>query len=134
MLQVVQKITETPPTQVQCNTSETESPIPPATFLGTQGSLHMGAGLPPVPAKLVDGIEAGEFVDMAELLPDKLGFSKTTLNNDQARPSKPRRRTVTNRVDTVFCYIHGSGLQEATRAHARLAGLYDTHYRGQHGI
>ena len=137
MLQEVQQITETPPTQAQRNTSETESPIPPATFLGTQRSLHMGAGLPPVPAKLVARIEAGEFVDMAELLPNKLGFSKTTLNDDQARPSKSRRRTVINILEWTQCfatYVHGSGLQEATRAHARPAGLYNTHYRGQHGI
>ena len=104
MLQEVQQITETPPTQAQRNTSETESPIPPATFLGTQRSLHMGAGLPPVPAKLVARIEAGEFVDMAELLPDKLGFSKTTLNDDQARPSKPRRRRVTNILEWTQCF------------------------------
>ena len=64
----------------------------------------MGAGLPPVPAKLVVRIEAGEFVDMAKLLPDKLGFSKTTLNDDQARPSKPRRRTVTNILEWTQCF------------------------------
>ena len=104
MLQEVQQITETPPTQAQRNTSETKSPISPATFLGTQRSLHMGTGLPPVPAKLVSRIEAGEFVDMAELLPDKLGFSKTTLNDDQVRPSKPRCRTVTNILEWAQCF------------------------------
>ena len=104
MLQEVQQITETLPIQVQRNTSETESPFPPSTFLGTERSLHMGAGLPPVPTKLVARIEAGEFVDMAELLPDKLGFSKATLNDDQARPSKPRRRTVTNILEWTQCF------------------------------
>ena len=49
----------------------------------------MGAGLPPVPARLVTRVEAGEFIDMAELAPDKLGFSKSTLTDDQAKPSKP---------------------------------------------
>ena len=101
MLQEVQQITETPPTQAQRNTSETESPVPPATFLGTERSLHMRAGLPPVPAKLVARIEAGEFEDMAD---DKLGFSKTTLNNDQARPSKPGCRIVTNILEWTQCF------------------------------
>ena len=85
MLQEVQQITETPPNQAQRNTSETESPIPPTTFLETERSLHMGVGLPPIPAKLVARIEAREFVDMAELLPDKLGFSK--LHSTMTRPS-----------------------------------------------
>ena len=104
MLQKVQQITETPPTQAQRNTLETESPVPPTTFLGTERSLHMGAGLPLIPAKLVARIEAGVFVDMTELLPNKLGFSKTTLNDDQARPSKPRYRTVTNILEWTQCF------------------------------
>ena len=82
MLQDVHQITENPPTQTQCNTSQTKSPIPPAVFLGTERNLSMGAGLPPIPTKLVTRIEGGEFVDMAKLLPDKLGFAKNTLNDD----------------------------------------------------
>ena len=35
-----------------------------------------GAGLPPVPSKLVTRIEAGEFIDMGELLPDCVGISR----------------------------------------------------------
>ena len=38
------------------------------------GGIHMGRGLPPILAKLVARIEVGEFIDMAKLLPDKLGF------------------------------------------------------------
>ena len=38
--------------------------------------VMIGAGLTPIPAKLVSKIEAGEFVDMAELLPDKFGIAK----------------------------------------------------------
>ena len=33
--------------------------------------ITIGAGLPPVPQKLVSRIQAGEYVDMAELLPDQ---------------------------------------------------------------
>ena len=32
--------------------------------------LCITAGLPPIPPRLVTRIEVGEFVDMAELLPD----------------------------------------------------------------
>ena len=37
--------------------------------------LFIGAGLPPVPQKLVQRIQAGEYVDMSELLPDRLGVN-----------------------------------------------------------
>lgn len=35
--------------------------------------LSIGAGLPPVPQKPVKRIQAGEFIDMSKLLPDRLG-------------------------------------------------------------
>ena len=47
--------------------------------------LCIGAGLPPIPPRLVIRIEAGEFIDMAELLPDHLGLA-TTLT--LPKPSK----------------------------------------------
>ena len=47
--------------------------------------LCIGAGLPPIPPRLVTRIEAGEFIDMAELLPDQLGPA-TTLT--LPKPSK----------------------------------------------
>lgn len=43
-------------------------------------------------------------MDMAELLPDKLGFLKTTLNDDQARPSKPQCKTITNILVCTECF------------------------------
>ena len=36
-------------------------------------TVALGAGLPPVFFKLVVRIEAGEFIDMGELLPDHVG-------------------------------------------------------------
>ena len=50
--------------------------------------VMIGAGLPPIPAKLVSKIEAGEFVDMAELLPDRFGIAKSRPGDESARPSK----------------------------------------------
>ena len=125
MLQDVHQITENPPTQTQCNTSQTKSPIPPAVFLGTERNLCMGAGLPPI---LIKPITTGEFMDMTELLPDKLGFAKNTLNDDQAKPSKPLYKTVTNILEWTQYFTTYMAV------YARHAGLFDIHYRGQHGI
>ena len=36
-------------------------------------SVSVGAGLPPVPSRLVKQIESGAFVEMTELLPERLG-------------------------------------------------------------
>ena len=35
--------------------------------------VTIGAGLPPVPAKVVSRTGAGEYINMTELLPDRLG-------------------------------------------------------------
>jgi len=49
-------------------------------------SVTLGAGLPPVPPKLVAKIEAGEFIDMGELLPDCVGITRS--DNPGKVPSK----------------------------------------------
>ena len=40
-------------------------------------TVALGADLPPVPSKLVARIEAGEFIDMGELLSDCVGISRS---------------------------------------------------------
>ena len=50
------------------------TPIKAAPNLPTT-RVSLRAGLPPVPAKLVSKIEAGEFIDMGKLLPDCVGIS-----------------------------------------------------------
>ena len=74
MLQDVQETSYSLHSQTQQHNTETGQPIPPTTLSAREGEAHMGAGLPPVPARLVTRIEAGEFIDMAELVPDKLGL------------------------------------------------------------
>ena len=67
----------------------------------------IGAGLPPVPRKLVNRIQVGEFIDMAELLPDRMGISSTPLfsgEKDDKQPTKTKRRQVTNILEWVQCY------------------------------
>ena len=69
--------------------------------------LSIGAGLPPVPRKLVTRIQAGEFVDMAELLPDCMGITSTPSflsDKDEKQPFKTKRRQVTNITEWVQCY------------------------------
>ena len=43
----------------------------------------IGAEFPPIPSKLVFKIEAGEFADMAELLPDRLGVVRSLAQDNQ---------------------------------------------------
>ena len=69
--------------------------------------LSIGAGLPPVPRKLVNRIQAGEFVDMAELLPDRMGINTAPLfaeEKDDKQPTKTKWRQVTNILEWVHCY------------------------------
>lgn len=69
--------------------------------------LSIGAGLPPVPRKLVTRIQAGEFVDIAELLPDRMGVTSTpsfSSDKDEKQPLKMKRRQVTNIMEWVQCY------------------------------
>ena len=59
--------------------------------------LCIGAGLLP---RLVTRIEAGEFIDMAELLPDHLGPATT---EPLPKPSK-RRHNVSNILEWIRCF------------------------------
>ena len=74
-----------------------EEGTPPAATIkeaGTKEShdsmFFIGAGLPPVPRKLVDRIQTGEFVDMAELLPDHTGVSASPQFDLKKRKGPPR--------------------------------------------
>ena len=56
----------------------------------------IGAGLLLVPKKLVSRIEAGEFIEMAELLLDHIGTAGMRTGDDQSRISRSRCKVVTN--------------------------------------
>ena len=69
--------------------------------------LSVGAGLPPVPRKLVNRIQTGKFVDMAELLPERMGVTSAPLfadDKDEKQPVKTKRRQVTNILEWVQRY------------------------------
>ena len=44
-----------------------------------------GVGLPLVPSKLVQKIESGQFIEIAELLPEKLAFSEFEEDAEKGR-------------------------------------------------
>ena len=51
----------------------------------TEAHVTIGARFPPIPAILVAKIEAGDFVDMAELLPDRWGITKSSASDELYR-------------------------------------------------
>ena len=64
------------------------------------GSALLGTSYPPVPCKLVKKITDGEFVEMADLLLDKLASSG---DNELTKSSK-KRRIVTDIIEWVRCF------------------------------
>ena len=64
----------------------------------------MGAGNPSVPEKIISRIEAGECIEMAELLSDRLGSAGMTAGEDQTRVRRSRRKAVTNIFEWVKCF------------------------------
>ena len=63
-------------------------------------TVALGAGLPPVPSQLVARIEAGEFIDMGELLPDHVGITRP----DDIGKAPIKRRTVSGILEWIKCF------------------------------
>ena len=61
-----------------------------------------------MPRKLVKKIQAGDFVDMSELLPDRLGvhasLSSTGEKGDKGEKPQQKRRQVANIMEWVQCF------------------------------
>ena len=78
----------------------------PVQWTGIQyidgSSIFTGAAIPPVPPKLAERIKAGDFIDMAELLPNCMGTSK--LSMDESTKQKVRRCPVSNIIEWVQCF------------------------------
>ena len=75
------------------------------------GALSLGGALPPVPKKLVAKIQAGMFVDMADLLPDRLGTAGGHLAEEESpekhfvvRLQHPKKKQVTNILEWIQCF------------------------------
>ena len=60
-----------------------------------------GAGLPPVPSKLLQKIESMQFIEIAELLLEKLAFSEFEEDADKG---KGKKRLVTSILNWAQCF------------------------------
>ena len=101
----VSLINRHPETQFPSEVSEVQIQFqPPAGSHYKEGcSISIGAATPPVPPKLVERIKTGDFIDMAELLPDRMGTSKSSMV-DESTKSKVRRRPVSSIIEWVQCF------------------------------
>ena len=69
-----------------------------------QRSFVLGEGLPPVPAKLVEKIRRGEFVDMAELLRDNIEAERRRGSASDIKSLAQKRREVPDILSWVQCF------------------------------
>ena len=83
-----------PPTSLMPGNSKRAATISTPSF---------GAGLPPVPQKLVERIQEGEFIDMAELTIDRLSMSPF---NDTSKPNHSKRWLVTSIIEWTQCFTN----------------------------
>ena len=88
--------------QLMDPTSSSRLPLIHPALAGTRQFLALSFSLvPPVSQKLIEKIEAGNFIDMSELLSDHMGV----LNNeDSPRPTKTKRHNVTNILEWARCF------------------------------
>ena len=63
--------------------------------------IHIGPALPPISEKLIKWIERGNFIEMAELLPESLGH---ITDEDQPAVPKSKRRPVSDIVEWLQCF------------------------------
>ena len=66
--------------------------------------MFIGAGLPPVPQRMVAKIQSNEFVDVSKLLPDPLGFLKTGHITEDQATSRPSKRYVSTILEGIRCF------------------------------
>ena len=80
-------------TTTRSEISDNDHPVPVT-------GLPVGAGLPPIHSKLVSRIEAGEFIEMSDLLCDHLG----SVRSEEQRLANTKRKTVTNILEWIKCF------------------------------
>ena len=66
--------------------------------------FRMASSLPPVPAKLVRHIQAGEFVEMRDLLPDNLALAER-LEALPARPGQPSKASEQREIGSLVTWV-----------------------------
>ena len=87
------------------NANTVDPPIARSFPLRATNATLLGAGLPPIPAKLVSRIEAGEFLEMAELLPERLDPTRTLFTDEpELLKTQKCRKLVTNILEWTQCF------------------------------
>ena len=73
----------------------------------TSAVLSIGAGLPPVPLRLVKRIQAGEFIDMSELL-------RVLMLEGDKEEKRTKRRQVANILEcfSIFAAVRAQKYQD----------------------
>ena len=82
------------------------------SYTGSGGSIYsqggtsvtIGAGIPPIPAKLVQRIEAGNFIEMGELLLERLQITNINTDIEGTISSKAKYKSATNIIDWTQCF------------------------------
>ena len=67
-------------------------------------SVIIGAGLPPVPGRLVKRIREGHFIEMGELLPECLGMAAVNFEVEGSKNPKGKCKPVTNILEWLQCF------------------------------
>ena len=74
-------------------------------------NILVGMSYPPVPNKLIKKIRDGEFIEMADLLPERLGAG----GDNEPTKSTKKRKIVTNILEWVRCFgLHISIIARST--------------------
>ena len=79
--------------------------LPPLPAPSSNEAVPVGIHSPPVPRKLAEKIWKGEFVELSELLPSRLGAPKVTLRDLMSNRDKPKEpKRITSIQQWVVCF------------------------------
>ena len=96
-----------------------------------EGHFSLTEHFPPVPPKLVQKIQAGEFVDLAELLPDNMEMVRRASIEGQGQSQRQLRRVVNPpHLGAVFFNVRCNPGRGSTAPIVGSFGLHATHCEG----
>ena len=96
-------------------------PSTPSTPQLEPQAMTIGEGLPPVPGKLIKKIESGQFIELAELLPDRLGFTAAS-DDDGPKASKSKNKPIASIIEWIQCFGTYTAVLSKSQPH-RVADL-----------
>ena len=94
-----------PPEQEPFSLTTTLKSLIPETQEQSKKAVAVGPSSPPVPVKLAEKIWQGEYIDLQELLPSRLGAPSSTVLDALLKPEKIKaRKSITSIEDWVSCF------------------------------